>query len=125
VVVIESLSYPVRIVPVEHGYDVTFEGKTYRVVSDWIIGQPLFRAEINGVDMCMQVEQEGVQYRAARNGVAVSALVLTPEGARLNRYMLEKAPPDLSRMLLSPMPGLLVRLRASEGDSIKQARNWL
>ena len=119
VVVIESLSYPVRIVPVEHGYDVTFEGKTYRVVSDWIIGQPLFRAEINGVDMCMQVEQEGVQYRAARNGVAVSALVLTPEGARLNRYMLEKAPPDLSRMLLSPMPGLLVRLRASEGDSIK------
>jgi propionyl-CoA carboxylase alpha chain len=119
VVVIDSLSYPVRIVPVEHGYDVAFAGKTYRVVSDWTIGQPLFRAEINGVDVCLQVEQEGVHYRAACNGVEISALVLTPEGARLNQHMLEKAPPDLSRMLLSPMPGLLVRLKVSGGDPIK------
>ena len=116
---IDSLSYPVQIVPVEHGNDVKFEGRVYRVVSDWTIGQPLFRAEINGEGVCLQIKQEGFKYRIAYDGVEISALVLTVESARLNQYMLEKAPPDLSRMLLSPMPGLLVRLKASEGDQIK------
>ena len=118
-VVIDSRSYPVRIVPVEHGYDVMHEGKVHRVVSDWSIGQPLFRAEINGEGVCLQVEPDGVKYRTAYNGVEINALVLTPDGARLNNHMIGKTPPDLSRMLLSPMPGLLVRLRIAEGDPIE------
>ena len=47
------------------------------------------------------------------------ALVLPPEVAELNRHMLEKQPPDLSKFLLSPMPGLLVRVAVSEGDEAK------
>jgi propionyl-CoA carboxylase alpha chain len=45
--------------------------------------------------------------------------VVTPVEAELSRHMLEKQPPDLSKFLLSPMPGLLVRLLVAEGQEIK------
>ena len=45
--------------------------------------------------------------------------MLAPAEAELTRHMLEKKPPDLSKFLLSPMPGLLVRLLVAEGDEVK------
>ena len=45
--------------------------------------------------------------------------MLSPAGAALAGHMLEKAPPDLGRFLLSPMPGLLVRLCVQEGQEAK------
>ena len=68
----------------------------------------------------MQVEPEGVKYRMIYDGIVVRALVLTREGAELNHHMLYKPPPDLSKYLLSPMPGLLIELKASEGDLGKE-----
>jgi propionyl-CoA carboxylase alpha chain len=44
---------------------------------------------------------------------------MTPQASRLAKQMPEKTPPDLSRFLLSPMPGLLVRLNINKGDEIK------
>ncbi len=108
-----------KIIPVAHGYDVIYRGRTYRVTTDWSIGRPLFSALINGDEVCMQIEPEGVKYRMIYDGVVVSVMVLTKKGAELNHHMLVKAPPDLSKFLLSPMPGLLVQLKAREGDQIK------
>ena len=51
--------------------------------------------------------------------VRIDTVTVPPRGAELYEHMLEKEPPDLSRFLLSPMPGLLVRLTASAGDEIK------
>ena len=120
VVLINRQEHAIQITPVEHGYDVILEGKIYRVISDWELGQPLFRAEINGFGVCLQVERVGVAYRLIHAGVEVDALVLTRHGARLNRYMLDKSPADLSKFLLSPMPGLLAQLKVSVGDEIKE-----
>ena len=103
-----------------HGYDVIYGGRTYRVTTDWNIGRPLFRALINGAEVCIQVEPEGVRYSMIYDGIVVSALVLTREGAELNHHMLVKLPPDLSRFLLSPMPGLLIELKAAVGDLVKE-----
>lgn len=121
VVVINRRDYAIKIEPVEHGYDVTFEGKVYRVITDWSIGQLLFKAEINGGFVCLQVRRvrTGVSYRIIHAGVEVNALVLTEAGAQLNRHMLEKTAPDFSKFLLSPMPGLLTKLKVSAGDEIK------
>ena len=49
----------------------------------------------------------------------IDCLVLSPGGAELTKHMIEREPPDLSKFLLSPMPGLLVRLSVSEGDEVK------
>jgi propionyl-CoA carboxylase alpha chain len=52
-------------------------------------------------------------------GSQAEAKVLTSLTAELNRHMIEKAPPDMSRFLLSPMPGLLVRVSVKAGDDVK------
>ena len=44
---------------------------------------------------------------------------MIPRAAELTQHMIQKEPPDLSKFLLSPMPGLLVRLAAEEGDEVK------
>ena len=119
VVVINQQYFDIAIDLIEHGYDVTFEGDVYRVISDWKLGQPLFKAEINGDEVCLQVERSGISYRIIHAGVEVNALVLSQAGAKLNRRMLEKAPADLSKFLLSPMPGLLKQLKVVAGDEVK------
>ncbi len=119
VVVINQDYHNITIDPIEHGYDVKFEGKIHRVISDWSIGQPLFKAEINGIRVCLQVERKGPRYRLIHAGVDLYALVLAKSGAQLNLYMVEKAPADLSKFLLSPMPGLLKQLKVAAGDEIK------
>ena len=53
------------------------------------------------------------------NGAQADLLVLAPRAAELNDYMLAKQPPDMSKFLLSPMPGLLVKISVKEGDEVK------
>ena len=120
VVVIDRHDYPVTIAASAGGLDVSLGDGVHHIEGRWRIGSSLYHANIDGVAVCVQVEQDGVAFRIIYDGTAVSALVLTPEGARLNGYMIDKPPPDLSRMLLSPMPGLLVQLKVSEGDSRKE-----
>ena len=52
-------------------------------------------------------------------GAAHDVRALTPRAAALAAYMIEKIPPDLSRFLLCPMPGLLVTLNVGEGDKVE------
>lgn len=119
VVVMGGEEFPVVIKPVEDRCLVTHDGETYEVVSDWHFGQPLFRGSINGQLICMQVERDNITYRLLHRGSQAEAKVLTSLTAELNRHMIEKEPPDMSRFLLSPMPGLLVRVSVEEGDDVK------
>ncbi len=65
-----------------------------------------------------QIERLGLHYRIACQGVERRFLMLSKRGARLNKLMPFKPPPDLSKMLLSPMPGLLVGLFAEPGQKV-------
>jgi len=101
-------------------YTVVHDGETYVVRTGWRLGHPLFHGEINGTPVCFQVERRNVAYRINHRGSQVDAMVLAPRAAQLGRHMLDKQPPDLSRFLLSPMPGLLIRLAVKEGDEVKE-----
>ncbi|MBM3347405.1 MAG: acetyl/propionyl/methylcrotonyl-CoA carboxylase subunit alpha [Betaproteobacteria bacterium] len=119
VVIINKESYPVSVRPAGDGWKVVHEGRTYAIETDWRFGAALVRATIDGRNACFQMDRVGVRYRISHRGAQVDALVLTQRGAELNRHMLEKAPPNLSKFLLSPMPGLLVRLSARVGQEVK------
>ncbi|MFA5496304.1 MAG: acetyl-CoA carboxylase biotin carboxylase subunit [Porticoccaceae bacterium] len=101
------------------GYSLSVDGRPYEVVTQWKRSQPLFTATINGKPVSMQVDREGIYYRLFHRGASFRALVVTPETAVLNRYMLEKVPPDMSKFLLSPMPGLLTSVAVQAGDAVK------
>ena len=119
VILANKQPYPVEVQPADRGFDIRHEGQKLRLETDWRIGDPLFQAKLNGVQVRVQVELAGAGYRLLHRGAEVQALALSPEGAALARHMLEKAPPDRGKFLRSPMPGLLVRLAAAEGDAVK------
>jgi len=119
VVIIGGEQHLVEVLPVEGGYDVTLDSTVYRIISDWRMGQCLMRAEVNSRPVCFQIDRIGLRYRLSHRGTQVDALVAIPRAGELMGHMLEKVQPDLSRFLLSPMPGLLIRLAVNEGDEIK------
>jgi propionyl-CoA carboxylase alpha chain len=119
VVVVNREHHPVHLLTAEGGYEVRLGAQCYHVVTAWQMGQPLLKAEVNGHRACVQVDRVGIRYRLFHRGSQIDALVVTPGTAAMEKLMLEKQPPDLSRFLLSPMPGLLKRLAVKVGDEIK------
>jgi len=119
VVIVGAEHHAVEVVPIVGGSDVPYLGTNYRVMTDWQIGAQLAHVEINGSKCCFQVDRIGVRLRLAHGGGQVDALVCSPRAALLSHHMLQKTPADLSRFLLSPMPGLLVRLAARPGQELK------
>ena len=119
VVFMNGREYPCRATSVEGGEEVEFDGRTYVVRSGWWFGQPLFEGTVNGETTCFQIERHGIGYRLTHRGVQVGVWVLTPRQAELRALMPEQVAPDLSRFLLSPMPGLLASLAVGKGDEVK------
>ncbi|MDX1528583.1 MAG: acetyl-CoA carboxylase biotin carboxylase subunit [Gammaproteobacteria bacterium] len=93
-------------------------GEVLDIESGWRVGAPRFEARVNGDPVCVQVEKRGVRQRLIHAGIDVECLVLTPRAAELFRHVPERRDQDTSRYLLSPMPGLLVRLAVSPGDRV-------
>ena len=89
------------------------------VLTGWRPGEPLFRGQVGGAQVTAQIDASGIGWRIGHGGVAVEARVLRPEVARLAATMPVKEPPDMSKYLLSPMPGLLVSLAVAGGQRVK------
>jgi propionyl-CoA carboxylase alpha chain len=119
VVLLGGVQHPVRATPVDGGFDVAYAGETYRIRSPWQFGQPLYQGTINGEPFCMQVERRGLRYRLFHWGTQADLMVLTARAAELQALMPRKAPPDLSKFLLSPMPGLLTQIAVAPGQEVK------
>ena len=79
----------------------------------------MFVALFDGKTATFQIDRLGVAYRLTHRGVEADVRVLSPCGAELNARMPEKVPPDMSRFVLSPMPGLLVSLAVEEGTPVR------
>jgi propionyl-CoA carboxylase alpha chain len=118
VVVMNNQHHPVSVIQVQGGHDVLYNDSTYAVRSKWEFGQPIFSGTINGEEVFIQVQRENQTYRLLHGGSRVDVSIVTPRVAELLKYMPVKCPPDLSKYLLSPMPGLLVSLAVKEGDPV-------
>jgi propionyl-CoA carboxylase alpha chain len=119
IVIANGDPFPVDLIEVAHGFEVEHQEAIYRITTDWRIGEPVLEAEVNGTAVAMQIDRTGAGYRLYHRGAEINILVLSPGAATLTQHMIERAPPDLSKFLLSPMPGLLVRLSVAEGDEVK------
>jgi propionyl-CoA carboxylase alpha chain len=101
------------------GYEVTVGGSVYKIDSDWNPGQIICRASVNGRDISLQVERKDMFYCLQFDGVRVDSMVLTPQAAEMQKLMPFKEPPDMSKFLLSPMPGLLVDVAVTVGQKVE------
>jgi propionyl-CoA carboxylase alpha chain len=95
------------------------EGEGRELIGRWEPGQRLFKGVIDGRSRIVQVVRRGRQWRLTTRGASHFADVLPAHVAELSGFMIEKVPPDLSRYLLCPMPGLLTALNVGEGDKVE------
>ncbi len=101
------------------GATVEFEdGTRHRVVSDWTPGRSLARVAIDGEPLALKVSRITGGIRVRLRGADLMVSVLPPRMAALAALMPEKLPPDTSKLLLCPMPGLVVRIDVKEGDEV-------
>nr|WP_245248134.1 acetyl/propionyl/methylcrotonyl-CoA carboxylase subunit alpha [Tianweitania sediminis] len=100
--------------------DVAIAGaKPVTVTSDWRPGEPVWKGEVGGRPVSAQIRPVLNGSRIAWNGKAVIAKVMLPQTAQLEKLMPVKLPPDTSKMLLCPMPGLVVSISVEEGQEVK------
>jgi propionyl-CoA carboxylase alpha chain len=99
--------------------DVVFaDGTALQLSSDWLPGQTLVMAEIDGEPLIAKVQLLPGHIRLRHRGADLKVRVYSPRHAALAALMPEKLPPDTSKMLLCPMPGLMVSINVSEGEEV-------
>ena len=120
VVVAGGESTPASIKALEGGgHVIKVSGVDHHITTDWKLGDPIFNAKIQDRFICVQMETNVNKYVLYYRGAKISAEVLSKRASELSIHMRHKEPEDLSKFLLSPMPGLLVSISVSEGDSVK------
>ena len=103
----------------ERGTEFVIDGRSYVVESDWRFGGIRAQGSCNGRPFTAQVERHGLWIRVEHNGRRIDAQVMSARAAELLRMMPFKAPPDMSRFLLSPMPGLLADVAVKPGQTVQ------
>jgi propionyl-CoA carboxylase alpha chain len=112
--------HKVRIKPYKGGTLAVLDGAgPIDIIGRWVPGQRLLAVDVDGRRRIVQVRRAGRDWELQTRGASHKVQVLSPHVAELAHYMIEKVPPDLSRLLLAPMPGLLTRLDVAVGDKVE------
>jgi propionyl-CoA carboxylase alpha chain len=99
--------------------EVTVDGKAVDLVMEYAPGDKLVDAEVDGEDLTVRIEPTRTGLKMTTRGAIHKVEILPARLAPLAQHMIEKTPPDLSRFLICPMPGLLVSLNVGAGDKVE------
>ncbi|MDE4142436.1 MULTISPECIES: acetyl-CoA carboxylase biotin carboxylase subunit [Rhodobacterales] len=123
VVTLQGQSFDVTIEADPSGSTVRFaDGETVRVASDWTPGDQLARVSTDDSGLVLKVGKISGGFRIRSRGADLKVHVRTPRQAELARLMPEKLPPDTSKMLLCPMPGLIVKVDVEVGQEVQEGQ---
>jgi propionyl-CoA carboxylase alpha chain len=105
------------------GSNVTFDdGTCMRVTGDWTPGDQLATMMVDGAPLVLKVGKISGGFRIRTRGADMKVHVRTPRQAELALLMPEKVAPDTSKLLLCPMPGLLVKVSVEEGEEVEEGQ---
>ncbi len=107
------------LVTIPFDMDIEIGGKISNVVTDWRPGDSVWRGKVAGQRVIAQIRPVLNGLRLDWQGISLKAKVLTPRHAALDKLMPVKLPPDTSKLLLCPMPGLVVSIAVVEGQEVK------
>ena len=103
----------------DDAYIVSLEKGTSRVRGSCDLGAKRFEGTVDDIGMTVQVEQSGGRCRLKYNGCELNVTLVPSRFSDLVELMPIKLAPDMSKYLLSPMPGLLISVAVSEGEHVK------
>ena len=105
------------------GANVIFEDETsIRISGDWLPGKKLANMTAGDKNLVIKINKITGGFRMRARGADLKVLVRTPRQAELSKHMQEKLPPDTSKMLLCPMPGLLVKIDVEIGQEVQEGQ---
>jgi propionyl-CoA carboxylase alpha chain len=120
IVLLDGRSFAVSVRPENGAYRLEIEGERRLAATDWRPGEVLLQIRIGKLLATVQIERlTGAVFRLMHGGVIRRAQVLPPRAAELLALMPEKQASDTSRLLLSPMPGLLSSVAVTQGQEVK------
>jgi len=123
VVALQSRSYPLTVVADHQGSTVKFEdGSSHRVASNWTPGDQLAEIDVDGDTLVLKVGKITQGFRIRSRGADLKVHVRNPRQAELAALMPEKMPPDTSKLLLCPMPGLIVKVNVEVGEEVQEGQ---
>jgi propionyl-CoA carboxylase alpha chain len=99
--------------------DVVVDGKVIDLAMEYTPGDRIVFAEADDEDIALKVEPTRGGLKLTTRGAIHKVEILPAQVAHLAGHMIEKVPPDLSKFLICPMPGLLVSLNVAEGDKVE------
>jgi propionyl-CoA carboxylase alpha chain len=105
------------------GANVIFEDETsIRISGDWLPGKKLANMTAGDKNLVIKIGKLTGGFRMRTRGADLRVLVRTPRQAELSKYMREKVPPDTSKLLLCPMPGLIVKIDVELGQEVQEGQ---
>jgi len=121
VAIVDGQEYASIVDGYEGGLLVNFDGNDppLDVAGRWRPGQSLFSLTIDDAPLHVKVKRVRAGWRLTAHGASHVVKVYSPRVAELARHMIEKIPPDMSKFLLAPMPGLLTALHVKPGDKVE------
>ena len=123
VVSLQGESFPVTIAADHDGSTVTFgDGTRHRVTGNWTPGMSLAEMTVDGEPLVLKVGKVSGGFRIRNRGADLKVHVRTPRQAELAALMPEKLPPDTSKLLLCPMPGLVVKIDVEVGQEVQEGQ---
>ena len=123
VVQISGKVFSVNVSADTNGANVIFEDKTsIRITGDWFPGKKIANMNANGNKLVIKMSKLTGGFRMRTRGADLKVLVRSPRQAELSEYMQEKLPPDTSKMLLCPMPGLIVKIDVEAGQEVQEGQ---
>lgn len=99
--------------------DVLVDGKVIDLAMEYTPGDRVVFAEVDDEEIALKVEPTRTGLKLTTRGAIHKVEILPAHVAHLTQHMIEKVPPDLSKFLICPMPGLLVSLNVAEGDKVE------
>ncbi|MBS3929087.1 MAG: acetyl/propionyl/methylcrotonyl-CoA carboxylase subunit alpha [Sphingomonadales bacterium] len=99
--------------------DVTVDGEALDLDMEYTPGERMVEASVGDADYGVKVEVTRTGLKLTTHGRVHKVQALPARLAPLTSHMIEKIPPDLSKFLICPMPGLLVALHVQEGDKVE------
>ena len=99
---------------------ITIGESAHTLVTDWTPGQPLVKGTLDGQPIAVKLSKAPGGYVLRHRGVRLPALVCSPSAAQMHKRLPEKEKPDLSKLIISPMPGLVVSIDVTLGQEVQE-----
>ncbi|NIZ10241.1 acetyl/propionyl/methylcrotonyl-CoA carboxylase subunit alpha [Pseudooceanicola sp. HF7] len=123
VVSLQGERFDVTVSAYQGGAEIDFgDGTTMKVQGDWTPGDTLARMTVDGTPLVLKVGKITGGFRIRARGADLEVWVRNPRQAELGKHMLEKVAPDTSKLLLCPMPGLVVKIDVEEGQEVQEGQ---